>query len=118
MNIFRILLLAAASTIPLIGNASAQVPPDAYSVALGATPIEILPTFPGRKKVTFHNQNDHAQVAVCPRVLSGTTVEINGAGCVTIAPDGRLNVSGGLQQSAWDGVASAPASAITITELK
>ncbi|WGR74341.1 MULTISPECIES: hypothetical protein [unclassified Bradyrhizobium] len=110
---------------------SQQVPPYVYPLTIGTSSTSILPANPSRKKLIFHNPNDTAKVAVCPigpsRTGSPSTnvvAAINGAGCITILPYDRVEISSGLptspqsMPSAWVGVASAGGSALTIMEFE
>jgi hypothetical protein len=130
----KCLLLAAAVLALCAGVGLAQqVPPYTYPITLGTSSVTILPANNTRKKVVFHNPNDTAKVAVCPIGPNRTAQSsqalivavINGAGCITILPYDRVEISGstasGPQQamgSAWVGIASAPGSALTIYELE
>lgn len=113
--------------------ARAQSPPYTYPQTIGTSSVTILAANPVRKKLIFHNPNDTAKVAVCPigptRLAGGSNTlivaVINGAGCVTILPYDRVEVSGstasGPQQSmssAWVGIASAGGSNLTILEFE
>jgi hypothetical protein len=117
----------------LASAARAQSPPFTYPQTIGTSSVSILPSDPLRKRVIFHNPNDTAKIAVCPigptRVAGGSqaliVAVINGAGCITLLPYDRFEVSGstasGPQQdmrSAWVGIASAPGSAITVYEFE
>lgn len=110
-----------------------QVPPYTYPQTIGTASVSILPANPARKKLIFHNPNDSAKVAVCPvgptRAVGGSASQIvaviNGAGCVTLLPYDRWEISGstasGPQQampSAWVGIASGASSALTILEFE
>jgi hypothetical protein len=115
-----------------------QVPPYTYPISLGATSIPIIGNNVARKKLIFHNPNATALVAVCPvgpnRQPSSPPVAgpgtpivaaINGAGCLTILPYDRVEISGetpsGPQMqmpSAWVGIASAANSALTVWEFE
>lgn len=122
--------LAVLLAIFLSGPAFAQVPPYTYPVAIGTSSIQILTNNTARKKLIFHNPNDTAKIAVCPLGPSRSngaaiTAVINGAGCITILPYDRVEISGssasGPQQSmpsAWLGIASAGGSFITIIEFE
>jgi hypothetical protein len=109
-----------------------QVPPYVYPLTIGTSSVQVLPVNPLRKKLIFHNPNDQAKIAVCPigpnrAPQSGQALivaVINGAGCTTLLPYDRYEVSGstpsGPQQamgSAWVGIASAP-SAFTVLEFE
>lgn len=122
-------LLATCLAIPAL----AQTPPFTYPQTIGTSSVTILAANPARKKLVFHNPNDVAKIAVCPvgptRAVGGTAslivAVINGAGCSTLLPYQTIEVSGstasGPQQamgSAWVGIASAGASALTIWEFE
>jgi hypothetical protein len=127
-------LVAAFLVLCFVGAAQAQqVPPYTYPLTIGTSSTSILSANPARKKLIFHNPNDTAKIAVCPsgptRAVGGSAAlivaVINGAGCVTLLPYDRWEVSGatasGPQQamgSAWVGIASAGASQITIYEFE
>lgn len=110
-----------------------QVPPYTYPQTIGTGSVTILAANPSRKKLIFHNPNDTAKIAVCPvgptRAAGGSAslivAAINGAGCITLLPYDRWEVSGstasGPQQamgSAWVGIASVGGSALTILEFE
>jgi hypothetical protein len=127
-------LAAALLALCLATAAQAQqVPPYTYPQTIGTSSVTILSANPARKKLIFHNPNDTAKIAVCPigptRAVGGSAAlivaVINGAGCVTILPYDRWEVSGatasGPQQamgSAWVGIASAGGSALSIFEFE
>lgn len=123
-------LLAFCLAAPALAQ---QLPPFTYPQTIGTSSTTILAANPARKKLIFHNPNDTAKIAVCPvgptRVAQGSAALIvaiiNGAGCTTLLPYDRFEVSGstasGPQQamgSAWVGIASAGGSAITIWEFE
>jgi hypothetical protein len=127
--------LAVALAVLCLASAAhaQQVPPYTYPQTLGTSSVQVLPANPARKKVSFHNPNATALVAVCPvgptRAVGGSpsliVAAINGAGCSTLLPYMTIEVSGstasGPQQSmgsAWVGIASAGGSALTIWELE
>jgi hypothetical protein len=124
-------LIAGAALLYAGAALGQQVPPYTYPTTLGTSSVTVLPANPGRKKLSFHNPNDSAKVAVCPigptRAVGGSqsliVAVINGAGCSTLLPYMTIEVSGstasGPQQqmgSAWVGIASAPGAALTIWE--
>jgi hypothetical protein len=106
--------------------------PNVFPIALGTSSVTVLPANTARNKVIFHNPNPTALVAVCPvgpPTVPGSpqipiVAVIGGAGCVTILPYDRFEVtgptwvgsSGSRFGSAWVGIASAPGSALTILE--
>jgi hypothetical protein len=121
-------LIAYALAAPAVAQ---QVPPYVYAVTLGTTSIQVLPINPARKRVIFVNPNATALIAVCPvgpaRVTGGVAVvaAINGAGCRTILPYDAFTVDGSgasgpqlYMPSAWVGIASAAASALTVLEFE
>jgi hypothetical protein len=121
---------AALLLLCLAGPTFGQIPPFVYPIVLGTAQVTILPANTARKKLIFHNPNATALVAVCPVGPSRSngaviTAAINGAGCTTILPYDRVEVSGstasGPQQqmpSAWIGIASAGGSSLTIIEFE
>lgn len=126
-------LAAIAFLAGLAAPAMAQVPPYVYPLTIGTSSTTILPANQQRKKLIFHNPNDTAKIAVCPvgpnrtagSASTNVVAVINGAGCITILPYDRVEISGstasGPQQampSAWVGIASAGSSAITIWEFE
>jgi hypothetical protein len=123
-------LLFTGLALPAIAQ---QVPPYTYPQTIGTSSTSILAANPSRKKLIFHNPNDTAKIAVCPvgptRAPGGSpaliVAVINGAGCITILPYDRVEISGssasGPQQamgSAWVGIGSAGGSALTIYEFE
>jgi hypothetical protein len=127
----RLLIAAAALALCASPAPAQQVPPYTYPITLGTSSVTILPANNTRKRVVFHNPNDTAKIAVCPvgptRTVGGSqsliVAAINGAGCISLLPYDRIEISGGTQSgpqqqmgSAWVGIASAPASALTIWE--
>jgi hypothetical protein len=131
--IIRALLVIVAAALFASGAALAQVPPYTYPLTIGTSSVTVLPANTGRKKVIFHNPNDVAKIAVCPigpnrapgSSQSLIVAVINGAGCITLLPYDRVEISGGTpsgpQQamgSAWVGIASAGASSLTIWEFE
>jgi hypothetical protein len=126
MRILALLLAVGLSTA-----SQAQTPPYTYPQTIGTSSVTILAANPARKKLIFHNPNDTAKIAVCPigpsRSSGGANIVavINGAGCITILPYDRVEVSGstasGPQQSmpsAWVGIASAGGSTLSILEFE
>jgi hypothetical protein len=125
------LFAAALFAIFITAPAVAQVPPYVYPVTVGTSSAPVLPINPLRKKILIHNPNDTAKIAVCPIGPNRTAhssqalivAAINGAGCVTLLPYDRYEVTGGTPsgpqqdiRSGFVGVASSPASALTIIE--
>jgi hypothetical protein len=121
----RLLVTLALLLIP--GAAFAQTPPYAYPITVGTSPVQVLfgPNN-ARRRIVFQNPNATAIVAVCPalsRVNSAAiTCAVNGAGSITILPYASFTVDGvgqnGALPSAWNGIASAPGSALSILEFE
>lgn len=126
-------LIALLLALVFAASAQAQSPPYTYPQTIGTSSVTVIAANPQRKKLLFHNPNDTAKIAVCPvgptRAAGGSQAAIvaviNGAGCITLLPYQTQEISGatasGPQQSmpsAWVGVASAGASAITILEFE
>jgi hypothetical protein len=127
----RALLVIVAALLTSAAAVAQQVPPYTYPLTIGASSVTVLPANTARKKVIFHNPNDTAKIAVCPigpnrapgSAQTLIVAVINGAGCITLLPYDRVEISGGTasgpQQSmgsAWVGIASAGASSLTIWE--
>jgi hypothetical protein len=51
----------------LASAAHAQTPPYTYPLTLGTSSVTILAPNNARKKLIFHDPNDTAKIAVCPR---------------------------------------------------
>jgi hypothetical protein len=122
--VHRILLIALllAPSIAL-----AQTPPYVYPLTITTSPAQVLPgPNAARRRVVFQNPNATATVAVCPAVSrvnsAAITCAVNGAGSITILPYASFTVDGvgqnGAIPSAWNAIASAPGSAITILEFE
>jgi hypothetical protein len=121
----RRLSLAIAALL-LAGTAEAQSPalPFTYPVTVGAASAQVIPTNPARRRIKFTNPNPTALVAVCPTISRTATPTItctvNGAGSTTLLPyqSETFDGVGGTPKvdSAWNAIASAPGSALTIYE--
>jgi hypothetical protein len=120
-------ILVALALLLIPGAAIAQVPPYAYPLTIGTSPTQVLPgPNAARRRLVFVNPNATAAVAVCPtlsRVNSAAiTCAVNGAGSITIMPYASFTVDGvgqnGALPSAWNGIASAPGSALTVLEFE
>lgn len=126
----RQIALAIALVLGLANGAPAQVPPYVYAITIGTVSSQVLAVNTLRKRLIFINPNATALVAVCPsgptrNASSAVTAVINGAGCTTILPYGSLTIDGSgasgpqlSMPSAWLGIASAGASALTIYEFE
>lgn len=106
--------------------ALAQSPgmPYTYPVTVGTSSAQVIGTNTARKRIEFVNPNATATVAVCPTISRSATPTItctvNGAGSITLLPYASYRVDGvgNIPQvnSAWNGIASAPGSALTVFE--
>ena len=120
----RILVALALLLAPSI--AFAQTPPYAYPITVGTSPVHILGPDNARRRLVFVNPNATATVAVCPAVSrinsAPITCAVNGPGSITIMPYASFTVDGvgqnGALPSAWNGIASAPGSALSILEFE
>ena len=120
----RILVALALLLAPSI--AFAQTPPYDYPLTIGTSPVQVLAANTARKRLVFVNPNATATVAVCPAVSrvnsAAITCAVNGAGSITILPYASFTVDGvgqnGALPSAWNGIASAGSSALTILEFE
>jgi hypothetical protein len=119
-------ILVALALLLLPGAAFAQTPPYAYPITVGTSPVQVLGPDAARRRLVFSNPNATATVAVCPAVSrvnsAPITCAVNGAGSVTILPYASFTVDGvgqnGSLLSAWNGIASAPGSALSILEFE
>ena len=117
--VFLISLLTA-------GAACAQSPglPYTYPFTVGTGSVQVLAANPQRKRVEFVNPNPTALIAVCPSISRATsaaiTCTVNGAGSITLLPYASYRFEGvgqpGVVNSAWNAIASAGASALTVLE--
>ena|SRR5437879_2770181 len=116
---FLILLLSA-------GVAFAQSPamPFTYPVSVGTSSAQAIGVNPARKRIEFYNSSDTAKIAVCPTISRTATPTItcivNGPGSITLLPYQSYRVDGVGQNpqvnSAWNAIASAGGSALTVFE--
>lgn len=120
---------ALLAVLALTASLHAQVAPYIYAPTIGTSSSQVLSQNPLRKRLIFVNPNATANVAVCPigptRTGATITPAINGAGCITILPLGSFTVDGAIgsgpllsMPSAWNAIASAGSSALTILEFE
>jgi hypothetical protein len=120
----RIALTLALFLIP--AAAFAQTPPYDYPVTLGTSQSQVLIANPARKRLVFVNPNATATIAVCPTLSRANSAPIvctvNGPGSITILPCASFTLDGagqnGVLPSAWNGIASAGSSSLTILEFE
>ena len=120
MRLALLFLLLSASA------ALAQVPamPYTYPVTVGTGSAQAIGVNTSRKRIEFYNSSDTAKIAVCPTISRTSTPTItctvNGPGSITLLPyqSYRVDGVGGVPQvnSAWNAIASAGGSALTIFE--
>ena len=116
----------AAALFLLSGAAYAQSPamPFTYPVTVGTGSAQAIAANPSRKRIEFYNSSDTAKIAVCPTISRTSTPTItctvNGPGSITLLPyqSYRVDGVGGVPKvdTAWNAVASAGSSALTIFE--
>ncbi|MDI3563557.1 hypothetical protein [Bradyrhizobium sp. Arg816] len=120
----RRLVLALSLLFP--GAAYAQSPglPYTYPVTVGTSSSQAIGTNAARRRIEFYNSSDTAKIAVCPtisRTVTQTiTCTVNGPGSITLLPyqSYRVDGVGGTPQvnSAWNAIASAGGSSLTVFE--
>lgn len=120
------IILLTAFVIGLAVPAFAQSPamPYTYPITVGTSSAQAIGVNPGRKRIEFYNSSDTAKIAVCPTISRTSTPTItctvNGPGSITLLPYQSYRVDGVGQipqvNSAWNAIASAGGSALTIFE--
>jgi hypothetical protein len=123
-------LLSALALLALSVTAKAQSlgPPWDYNPTLTATPQQVLPADPVRRRIIFSNPSATVTIAFCPSQVTraGATFAcaVNGAGSITLLPYGSFVLDGGTptgpplsMSAAWFGVATASAPA-TVMEFE
>jgi hypothetical protein len=121
-------LAAALLLLCLAGHAYAQSPamPFTYPVAVGTGSVQAIGVNATRRRIEFFNASDSSKIAVCPTISRKDSTAIictvNGAGSITLLPyqSYRVDGVGGNPQvnSAWNAIASAPGSSLTIFEFE
>jgi hypothetical protein len=120
---FAVLL---AALLLSVSAAVAQSPamPYTYPVSVGTSSAQIMIVNPARRRIEFVNNSDTAKIAVCPTISRTSTPTItctvNGPGSITLLPyqSYRVDGVGGVPQvnTAWNAIASAPGSPLTVFE--
>jgi hypothetical protein len=110
----------------LAAAAHAQTPamPYTYPVTVGTSSALAVSVNQTRARIEFVNNSDTAKIAVCPTISRTATPTIvctvNGAGSITLLPYQSYRVDGVGQwprvNSAWNAIASAGGSSLTIFE--
>lgn len=121
----RIVAAALLALLPSLAHAQAAMP-YVWPQTVGVTSVQVLPANTARKQVFFHNPNASATVAICPAVSrkdgTNVTCTVNGAGSITLYPGDKVLITGiggnPAVPSAWNGIASAPSSALTVFEFE
>jgi hypothetical protein len=121
----RTILIVAALALSGTG-AYAQSPalPFTYPVTVGTSSAQAIAANPSRSRIEFYNSSDTAKIAVCPTIsrtaVPTITCAVNGAGAITLLPyqSYRIDSVGqsGHVPSAWNAIASAGGSSLTIFE--
>jgi hypothetical protein len=118
-------LIAALFVVCLATAAHAQSPmPYTFAVTVGTSSALAVAANNSRARIEFYNSSDTAKIAVCPTLARTTTPTItctvNGAGSITLLPYQSYRVDGVGQNphvsTAWNAIASAPTSPLTIFE--
>lgn len=115
-----ILALGVTSAV----QAQSPAMPFTYPVTVGTGSAQAIGTNPARSRIEFYNSSDTAKIAVCPTISRTATPTItctvNGAGSITLLPyqSYRIDSVGqsGHVPSAWNAIASAGSSPLTIFE--
>lgn len=112
--------------LALASAAHAQSPalPYTYPVTVGTSAAQAIGTNSARRRIEFYNSSDTAKIAVCPTISRTATPTItctvNGAGSITLLPYQSYRVDGvggnPMVNTAWNAIASAGASPLTIFE--
>jgi len=123
--------LAGAAALLLLAlvmfaaSAAAQSPqqPYIYDVTVGTSSAQVIIANTTRKRIAFVNSSDTAKIAVCPtlsrRTGAALTCTVNGPGAITLLPYAAFvadNVQQGTLPAAWNAIATASGSALTIME--
>lgn len=117
---------AALAAILFCAPALAQSPamPYTYPATVGTGSAQVMAVNPSRRRIEFYNSSDTAKIAVCPTISRTATPTItctvNGPGSITLLPYQSYRVDGvggnPLVPSAWNAIASAGSSPLTIFE--
>jgi hypothetical protein len=124
----RALLAGTLLARSVTAKAQSLGPPWDYPPTLTATPQQVLPVDPARRRIIFANPSATATIAFCPSQVTrdGSTFAcaVNGAGSITLTPLGSFVLDGGTPTgpplamgAAWFGVSTASAPA-TIFEFE
>lgn len=107
-------------------SANAQSPalPYTYPVTVGTGSAQAIGSNNARRRIEFYNSSDTAKIAVCPTISRTATPTItcavNGAGSITLLPYQSYRVDGvggnPMVNTAWNAIASAGSSPLTIFE--
>jgi P2-related tail formation protein len=125
-KLFMIRLASILLALCITGAAHAQTPalPYTFPVTVGVASALAIGVNSARKRIEFYNASDTAKIAVCPTVSRTLTpiivCTVNGAGSITLLPyqSYRVDGVGGNPQvnGAWNAIASAPSSPLTVFE--
>jgi hypothetical protein len=120
----RLACLLVAVLFPAAAFAQSPAMPFTYPVSVGTSSAQAIGVNSSRRRIEFYNSSDTAKIAVCPTISRTATPTItctvNGPGSITLLPyqSYRVDGVGGAPKvdSAWNAIASAGASALTIFE--
>jgi hypothetical protein len=117
---------AALFALSLAGTVHAQTPamPYTYPVSVGTSSTLVVGVNQQRARIEFVNNSDTAKIAVCPTISRTATPTItctvNGPGSITLLPYQSYRVDGVGQwphvDTAWNAIASAPGSPLSVFE--
>jgi hypothetical protein len=118
------ILAAVAILIGLCVPAAAQQQPFFYAATVGTGSAQVIPANPARRRITFHNPNATAKIAICPTLgRTAITCAVGGAGSFTLLPYDRVTFdpptaagSSGAVSTAWNAISDTGGSALTIIE--
>lgn len=103
-------------------NATGAALPVGWGVTVGLTAAQAIPMNPSRQAIMFVNASGSAAIAICPAVVNlgagaapGVPV-IGGAGSITMSPGDKFIVDTLNCTTAWEAIASAAGSQLTILE--
>jgi hypothetical protein len=120
------IFIVAALALSCIRPALAQQPamPYTHPAVVGTSSALAIAANQMRARIEFYNSSDTAKIAVCPTIsrtaVPTITCAVNGAGSITLLPYQSYRVDSvgqsGHVQSAWNAIASAGGSSLTIFE--
>jgi hypothetical protein len=112
--------------LTLATPAAAQQQPYFLAATVGTGAAQVVPANAARHRITFHNPNTTAKIAICPTLgRTAITCAVGGAGSVTLLPYDRVTFdqpaaagSSGSVPSPWNAISDTGGSALTIVEFE